>query len=171
MRNESTGLQPAIAEQARALVEEAGSLDEALRGLARLGDSLGVWRSSLRILQDDELVIAGVWSRVSTALTVGTKIPIRSSDFLDVLRHDGPLVRECPDEHPSLLDQILIDEGSRSWVLIPLREERVPVGVLALTSRIPRAFCREDAPVYAAVGKAIEQSLLDLARRSGRLRR
>jgi hypothetical protein len=93
VRNESTGLQPAIAEQARALVEEARSLDEALEGLAQLGDSLGVWRSSLRIM------------------------------------------------------------------------------LLALTSRIPRAFCREDAPVYAAVGKAIEQSLLDLARRSGRLRR
>jgi putative methionine-R-sulfoxide reductase with GAF domain len=80
-------------------------------------------------------------------------------------------VQERPDEHPSLLDQILIDEGSRSWVLIPLREEGAPVGMLALTSRIPRAFCREDASIYAAVGKAIEQSLLDLARRSGRLRR
>jgi len=36
--------------------------------------------------------------------------------------------------------------------------------MLAITSRVSRAFRREDAPVYAAVGRAIEEPLLDLVK-------
>ena len=166
-----TGVQTAIAARASMLVQEAHSLAEALEGLAgMLGESAALSRASLRMVDQDELVIVAVWTRGSTALPKGTRMPIRGSAFPDVLRESGPVVHEGPNEQPSLLDQILIDEGNRSWVLIPLHEHGATVGVLAFTSRVSRAFHREDAPVYAAVGRAIEEPLLDLVK-SGRFER
>jgi GAF domain-containing protein len=121
-------------------------------------------RASLRVVDrsDDRLVIVGVWSIEGTVLSEGTRIPLDATSFPEVVRTGGPVIFESPDRAPSLIDQIMLDEGLQSWAVIPLRDGGSIEALLALSAREPGTFTMEDGPELIALAEAIQEDVLGL---------
>jgi GAF domain-containing protein len=127
-------------------------------------------RATVRIIdpEDGEVVVVGQYVELPTALTVGTRIPYRSTSFPRVVRERRPLMScDIEDrEHPlPLLEQILWEEGVRSWVSIPLRGEIRTVGLLSFSSPEPDAFDDEDRVLFENIGLLCQDMLVALASR------
>jgi hypothetical protein len=171
-RSREPRLDAGLIDTSKAILQDAVSLDAALLELGKtVAPRLDVWRISVRMTDWErrDMVIVGVWARAGTVLKVGTRFAWTQTALPDILRTVGPVIHDGAQETPSLLDQILASEGMRSWVTIPLHEARMVTGILALSSIDLRAFTQEDIPFYTALGEHLEGSLLELARRSGRL--
>lgn len=156
----------------RAAVEAAGTLPDALAAVAaELSGGFPIVRLSVRlVVAPDMLAIAGVWTPRETALKAGTRIPARSSSLLDPGIREGRAVVFSMPEHESLLEQILRDEGIRSWVTVGLRDDEGELaGLLSFSSDRPAAFIDADVELFEALGAGLEGKLLSLARRSGTL--
>lgn len=156
---------PPADQAAREAVARASTATEALRGLATaLRSRWPVDRASLRVVDrsDDRLVIVSVWSLEGTVLTEGTRIPLESTSFPDVVRTGGPVIFESPERAPTLIDQILLDEGLQSWAVIPLREGGSIEALLALSAREPGTFRMGDGADLTALAETIQEGLLGL---------
>lgn len=171
VRSREPRLDAGLIDTARAILQDAVTLDAALLALGRtVAPRLDVWRISVRMIdwQAHEVVIVGVWARAGTVLDVGTRFPATQTALPEMLRTLQPVIHEGDEEAPILLHQILASEGMRSWVTIPLHESRAIAGILALSSIDLGAFRHEDRPFYTAFGEAVEGLVLELVRRSGR---
>lgn len=158
-------------ETARQAVSEAADLRDALRRLAgALAPRWDVARASLRTVDrsDDRLVIAAVWARDGTVLTEGTRIPLEATSYPDVVKEGGPVVFEAVTSAPTLLDQILLDEGLQSWAVIPLRRGGAVAALLALSATVPGTFTASDREELHAVAEAVEEHLLGFVHTNGR---
>jgi uncharacterized protein YigA (DUF484 family) len=173
-RSREPRLDPGLIETAKAILQDAVSLDAALLSLGKsVAPRLDVWRISVRMIDWErrDMVIVGVWARAGTALEVGTSFPATHTALPDILKALGPVIREGTEETPSLLHQILASEAMRSSVSIPLYQSRMIAGVLALSSIDLRAFTQEDVPFYTTLGEEVEGLVLRLVRWSGRFTR
>ena len=145
-------------------------LDDALSALASvLSPHIPVSRISVRTYDavDEILVVDGLWTLAPTDVGVGTRLPSRSTSFPEVERAGRAIVarwREPAVEgDASLLDRSIRDEGHRSWMVVPLRRERLLAGLLTVCSAEPDAFSDADRPFFDALGDAVADRLLALA--------
>jgi GAF domain-containing protein len=144
----------------------AGSLDAALEALASLlSERFTISRISVRtyVAETDEVEIAGVWSARPTHLDAGIRVPARSTSFVGVERRCAATLVPPPGTADPLLDQIVKDEGNRSWVATPLRGGHGVVGVLSVSSADVDGFTEADLPFFDALAIALEERLLELA--------
>ena len=152
--------------EGRDAVATAGTLDAALASLASLlSTRYPVSRIGVRTYDagSDELEIVGVWSANPTHLGVGVRVPARSTSFSEVETRGSAVLGNTPAVGDPLLDQIVRDEGNRSWVVMPLTRDRLVVGLLSVSSQEPDAFTRDDLPFFDALADAIAERLLELA--------
>jgi hypothetical protein len=157
-----------ILRAASGAVASARSVEAALDGLVTaLRPHFPISRVSLRVLDpvEDRLEIRGIWSDAETAVGVGVSIPIASTSFQEVERAGRSVIgRAGSFEEPApLLDQVLIDEGLRSWVVIPLRRDRTTLGALTVSSRDAGAFSDADLPFFDDLGIVVQSPLLRAA--------
>jgi hypothetical protein len=75
----------------------------------------------------------------------------------------GAVLGRAPGNAEPLLDQLIRDEGNRSWVVMPLMRERLLAGLLSLSSKHADAFTDADLPFFDALADAIQERILDLA--------
>jgi hypothetical protein len=170
IRGREPRLDVGLIDTSRDILQDAASLDAGLVALGkRVAPRLDVWRISVRMIDwgRGDVVIVGVWARAGTVLEVGTRIPVTQTALPELLRTLGPVIQEGEQENPRLLHQVLVNEGMRSWVTIPLHESTMIAGMLALSSLDLRAFVPEDLTFYASMGEQLEDLLLELVRRSG----
>ena len=162
---EARQIEPVVID-ARDALAVAGSMEEALASLAAaLSERYPISRISVRTYdpRSDELEIAGVWSAGPTHLGVGVRVPARSTSFAEAELRRSTLIGDAPMPGDPLLDQIVRDEGNRSWLVMPLIRDRLVVGLLSVSSREPNTFTRDDLPFFDALAGAIGQRLLELA--------
>jgi GAF domain-containing protein len=152
-------------------VLDAGTLQATLERIARaVGGLHPITRASVRIIDPedpDNFILAGVWSSGPTNLTPGTRIPVRSTSFRDAWRHGGATLLEMSelDRPPTLLDDILRNEGVQSWVTLPLRDDDLLVGLLSLSSPDPGSFTKDSRVLFETIRESCEARLIELAQR------
>ncbi len=151
-------------------VSASDRLDDALSALASVfSPSIAVSRISVRTYDavDEILVVDGLWTLAPTDVGVGTRLPARSTSFPEVERAGRAVVARWREptaaSDTSLLDRVIRDEGHRSWVVIPLRRERLLAGLLTICTAEPDAFGASDLPFFDALGEAVADRLLALA--------
>jgi hypothetical protein len=153
--------------QALGLVVERSRLDDMLGGLAALLSSrFEVTRLSLRIYDpaNDELEIAGAWSVSATGISVGTRLPLRSTSFAEVERRGRALLTQWNARSDwSLLDRVLRDEGNRAWITAPIWRERRVVGLFTVSAATETALTEEDLPFFESLSETIGARLLEAA--------
>jgi transcriptional regulator with GAF, ATPase, and Fis domain len=151
--------------EAQGALAAADTLDEALGTLASaLSHRYPISRVSLRTYdpRTEELEIVGVWSASATHLGVGVRVPARSTSFAEVELRGAALLGDSPVPGDPLLDQIVRDEGNRSWVVMPITRDRLVVGLLSVSSHEPDTFSSDDLPFFDALSGAISERLLEL---------
>jgi GAF domain-containing protein len=154
-----------IVASARDSVASCATLDAALGVLAsRLADRFRITRISVRIYdpQTDELEFVGVWSSEPTYLGAGVRMPARSTTFGEVELRGSAILGRPPVEAGPLLDQLLRDEGTRSWVVMPLARDRLVVGLLSAGSPLDGGFTEDDLALFDALAVAVGDRLLSL---------
>jgi GAF domain-containing protein len=149
----------------------ARSLDEWLaRMVEGLRPHFAMDRASVRVVDPDdgEVVFVGQHVEHPTALPVGTRVPYRSTAFPRVVRERRALMSiDEEQEFPlALLDQILWEEGVRSWVSVPLYHDGRTSGLLSFSSPQPEAFCEEDRLLFENIGLLCQDVLLAMAYRA-----
>ena len=161
-------LRIALLRAARAAVSSPQAVPEALDALVTcLRPHFPISRVSLRVLDvaEDRLQICGVWSDGETAVRPGVTIPIAATSFLELEREGRSLLRRFDElrDRPSLLDQVLHDEGLQCWIVIPLRRGLEILGTLNLAGRSPDAFAEADLPFFDDLATEVGSSLLAIA--------
>jgi GAF domain-containing protein len=151
------------------LLGRCHTLDQSIEALtAEVRRSFPVDRTSVRVLDREglHLVLVGAWSSTRSNLPVGTRVRAAATSFDTILAQRRPVfsVETAGENPPSLLDQILLHEGFRSWVSCPLEEYGRPVGILSFSSRAEGAFRRVDAPPFVRLAAACQVHLLRQAR-------
>src|SRR5438034_4236924 len=129
--------------ETRDALATADTLDGALDALASiLSHRFPLSRVSVRTYDPraDELEIVGVWSASPTHLGVGVRVPARSTSFAEVELRGSAVLGDSPVPGDPLLDQIVRDEGNRSWVVMPLTRDRLVVGLVSVSSHEPETF-------------------------------
>jgi GAF domain-containing protein len=152
--------------EARDALATANTLDAALVSLASvLSQRYPLSRISLRTYdpRTDELEIVGVWSAGPTHLGTGVRVPARSTSFAEVELRGSALIGDTPAVGDPLLDQIVRDEGNRSWVVMPVMRDRLVAGLLSVSSHEPDTFTRDDIGFFDALAPAVGARLLALA--------
>jgi hypothetical protein len=155
-----------IVADAHDAVASRHTLDAALEALASfLADRFPVLRVSVRLYdpQTDELEFVGVWSAEPTYLSAGVRMPARSTTFGEVEQRGSSILGRPPAKAGPLLDQLLRDEGSRCWVVMPLTKDRMLLGLLSVASPIADGFTDDDLPFFDALVRAVGDRLLALA--------
>jgi GAF domain-containing protein len=153
-------------DEARDALVSAHTMEDALGSLASvLSERFPVSRISVRTYdpRTDELEFVGVWSAGPTHLGPGLRVPARSTSFAEVELQGSAMLGDASSSGGPLLDQIVRDEGNRSWVVMPIARDRLVVGLLSVSSREPERFTRHDLPFFDALASAIGERLLDLA--------
>ena len=158
--------QERIVLDARETVDASATLDAALEAVASiLVGRFRVSRVSVRTYDPatDDVVFDGVWSSEPTLLVAGVRMPARSTTFAEVeLRGSAILGHPTPKTGP-LLDQVLRDEGTRSWVVAPLTRDRILVGLLSVASPDADGLTEADLPFFDALAGGIGERVLRLA--------
>ncbi len=145
-------------------------LDDALSALASVfSPYIPVSRISVRTYDavEEVLVVDGLWTLAPTDVGVGTRLPSRSTSFPEVERAGRTVVVRWREptaaSDATLLDRVVRDEGHRSWIVIPLRRERLLAGLLTVCATEPDAFSDADRALFDALGDAAADRLLALA--------
>jgi GAF domain-containing protein len=162
---EARQIEPAVAE-ARDALAAAASMDAALTSLASaLSQRYPISRISVRTYdpRTDELEFVGVWSSGPTHLGPGLRVPARSTSLVEVELRGSAILGSSPTPGGPLLDQLVRDEGNRSWVVMPITRERLVVGLLSVSSAERNTFTRHDLPFFDALAGAIGERVLELA--------
>ena len=95
-------------------------------------------------------------------LRLGVTMSRFASSLPEVERQGVALVFSGNRPGPRFADQILHEEGVRSWVSVPLRREGTIVGLLSFSSREVGAFSQEEAAFFTKLGAAVDESLIEL---------
>ena len=148
----------------------ARSVDEWLASMVEgLRPHFAIGRATLRVVDPDdgEVVFVGQYVEHPTAVPVGTRVPYRSTSFPRAVREQRPLLSTDEDqEFPlPLLDQILWEEGVRSWVTVPMRQGNRTSGLLSFSSPDPGAFSEDDLLLFENLGLLCQDVLMALAYR------
>jgi GAF domain-containing protein len=142
------------------------TLELALEGLAMfLSHRYAINRISVRTRDHatDETEIVGVWTTEPTQLGPGVRMPARATSLAEVELRGGAVLGRGPGNAEPLLDQLIRDEGNRSWVVMPLVRDRLLAGLLSVSSKHADAFTDADLPFFEALADAIQERILDLA--------
>jgi hypothetical protein len=162
---EARELERLVVDAAKAVATRT-TLDEALGALGTLlSGRYRIGRISVRIYipDTDELEFAGVWSPDPTLLVSGVRMPARSTTFAEVEAHGSAILGRPPAKAGALLDQLLRDEGARSWVVMPLLRDRLLLGLLSIASPDVDGFSETDLPFFDALANGVRRRLLELA--------
>ena len=103
--------------------------------------------------------IAALWCAGETALTVGTRMSAQSTALAEIRATGRPQVRDRIDPEESLVEQVMAQEGIRSYVTLPLREGTHATGLLSFSSRIEAAFTDEDVRVLEELAGIVGDTL------------
>lgn len=95
-------------------------------------------------------------------LRLGVTMSRFASSLPEVETQGGALVFSGNRPGPRFADQILHEEGIRSWVSVPLRREGTIIGLLSFSSREVGAFSQEEAAFFTKLGAAVGDRLLGL---------
>src|SRR5437667_7497644 len=148
----------------------ARSVDEWLaRMVEGLRPHFPIDRATLRVVdpEDGEAVVVGQYVEHPTAIPVGTRVPYRATSFPRAVREQRPIMSVDEDqEFPlPLLDQILWEEGVRSWVSVPLWQGSRAAGLLSFSSAEQDTFSDRDRLLFENIGLLCQDVLLALAYR------
>lgn len=126
-----------------------------------LRDRVSLFRASVRfVVPDTPMVeIVAVWSAGPTALEVGTRMSAHSTALARIAATGRPEVRTLVDSRESLVDQIMAQEGIRSFVTLPLRDASHIFGLLSLSSAEPNSFAEADLELLEEVARLVEDAL------------
>lgn len=146
-------------------MSDAETLDDVVVLIAEiLGSDFPLDRVSIRLCESDDetLLVAAVWSSTETKIAPGVRISKAASSLPEVIEADGPVfVSNAPTDR--LLDDVIVAEGYRSWVTIPVRRDAAIQGLLSLSSFTADAFAQSDLERLALVARLIEARVFDLA--------
>jgi hypothetical protein len=151
-------------------VEDARTADEALAAIAGcFQDELDVSRVGLRMRLRGvhDVIVAAVWSKMPTQLHAGrTHLGAGSVGevFDRVIRSRHSDIHVLGESAVPLLEELLLEEGNRAAVQIPLALDGRVEAVLTIMSSRSVAFLPEDLAFYDRVGEALAPALLPLAR-------
>jgi hypothetical protein len=144
----------------------ASTVDEALLSIvSALLPLYPLSRASLRRIDTERAIaiMVGVWAHGPTGLAKGVAVPLHLTSFgrmrstaRSQVDHDLP---------PTVLDDMLKDEGIRSWVTSPLFRGEDLRGLLSLSTRVQGAFKEEDRYFFDGVALALQDSLVTLLER------
>jgi len=157
----------ALLRAAETVVRESSSLDVALRRLCLvLAGAFELTRACIETIDDagEQVTLAGLWSSHETVVRRGASLPVSSSMF-GLISGAGRATRVELEGStpPSLINQLLAEEGNRVCVVVPLRFGAPPLAALSLSSADPAAFPDDQLPFFEALGERISWSLLRLA--------
>ena len=147
--------------------EPGRSVDDAL-GLALqdlayvLSQAFPLVRVSLRTVDfaTGTVHVAGVWAKRPSKLPPGLRMTMAAGGVAEVLAEGRAVIRR-PGKGPN--DDLLLDEGIRSTVVVPLRDGDVIRGLLSISSADPEIFDSGLLPFFDEVGRYMAASLLHLA--------
>jgi hypothetical protein len=157
-----------LIDRVRESVSSASTLDEAVERIATgLPSELEVSRVGFRMhdVDNDFVVVIGVWSKKPTQLKVGVSYPIASSlgeSFTSIVRTRVCSMRVVGKDPiaPPVVQEILAAEGNASGVLIPVpRGIEIPA-VLAIFSGRIDAFSPRDGLFFDRLGLELAAPLL-----------
>jgi hypothetical protein len=153
-------------------VEENDS-DEALdlaleRIVASMKRSFSVDEALVLMLDGDDVVTVGTWSRRSTALWTGARLHLSANSLEPMLARTNNVFsgEAMIDGFLPILDRVLAAEGSRCWVSCPLLDGALVVGALVLASAVPGSLCPSEELYFRSVASLFEGELIQLGRRS-----
>jgi transcriptional regulator with GAF, ATPase, and Fis domain len=151
------------------VLRACSTLDQSVEALtAELQPYFPIDRTSVRILDREgmHLVLVSVWSPSGTNLQVGTRVRAAATSFATMLSERRPVlsIESLGEDPPSLLEQILMHEGLRSWVSCPLEEKHRPVGILSFSSRTEGAFRPRDGHFFRDLARSCQGELVRHAR-------
>jgi hypothetical protein len=156
-----------LIEVAVAAVAGASTADEAMEALGKqVSPHLPLDHVSLRVfLPPNQLSLVALWDGGESSIKVGTVASAVATPFSEVVRRDGPVSSSDPGVYHPLVEQVLREEGIRSWVSVPLHQPGMPA-MLSFGSREADAFDEVKIDVLARIGAAVEQPLLRLSEHS-----
>ncbi|GAB4390211.1 MAG: hypothetical protein Kow0025_20670 [Thermodesulfovibrionales bacterium] len=123
-------------------------------------------RASITLLEEsrNSMRIFALDTEMPTKLKRGVRAPVEGTSASWVTRNQRPWInRDLAAEMPFPLDDVLLGEGIRSTISVPLFKDR-PLGALNFDSVRPENFSRADLEVLVPVAKhlsiALENALL-----------
>jgi hypothetical protein len=145
----------------------ARSVDDVLVGVVEvLGASYDLCRVSLRapLPGGTEVEVLAVWSRRPSDLGAGVRMPMRATSMASIIATGRTQVGTDVQAADGLLHELLVAEGIRSYVAVPLGDVAAGAPVLNLSSSRADAFSDADVPLVDAVGAVVAQRLAKLSR-------
>jgi two-component system NtrC family sensor kinase len=123
-------------------------------------------RASITLLNESKnnMNIFTLDTELPTKLVKGTKAPIKGTSAGWVTTNQKPWInRDLMEEIPFERDSILLKEGIRSTISVPLYKDK-PLGSLNLDSTLPEMYCEKDLEILIPVARqlsiALENALL-----------
>ena len=164
-------LDDALIERLRDAVSSAPTIDAAMERIGSgMPEDVEVSRVGFRMhdVENDFVVVVGVWSKQPTQLQAGVSYPIASSlgeSFTSIVRTRVCSMRVVGKDPiaPPVVQDMLIAEGSASGVLIPVPRGIDVPGVLAIFSAKVDTFTPRHAAFYDRLGLELSAPLLALA--------
>lgn len=158
----AAGSRTAAVASATTAVRDAGGVESALRAAVRsLAGEFDILRASIRELLRDgrRMTITALVSARPTALVVGATMSVNAASFPEIVASGRPIVWTPQTGAPQLADDVLLAEGIRSWITIPLHAPDGSVdGLLSFSSERTDGFSDDDdAEGFAELGRAVDE--------------
>jgi hypothetical protein len=146
-----------------AAAQGSHDLDKALGRIAGvLWPYLYLQRVSVRMRVGDKLLLVGLWTQRPTRIGKGTRMRLAASDFPEASHVEVALNKDGPS---TFTNEILQEEGVRSWASIPIPHPGLAASGLLTFSASADVFTGW-RPVFENVGEAIGARLSELARKT-----
>jgi hypothetical protein len=138
---------------------------------AQLPEALEISRIGLRTHTKNAhaVEVVGVWSRRPTVGRPVLLLPEAGStweSYEAISRLGRAQIRRFPEQDAFLYEKMLADEGSRSFIQVPIKRGDEVKAVLAIMSARSDAFSDDELLFYERLGDAVAESLIELAARS-----
>jgi hypothetical protein len=145
-------------------LSRARDVHDAVEQIARTlrGASLAIDRVSVRELSDDgaSVTVVALWTSGKATIDVGTTMSALSTSVPEILKTGLPAIGNVDDR--KLLESVLLDEGIRSWVTLPITDGARLRAILSLSSRRIDAFDPNDVQEFADLAAAIEGRIVQM---------
>jgi hypothetical protein len=142
------------------------SADEAVTSIAEtLPADLDLSRVGIRthLPETQDVIVIAAWTPTGTLLTAGMRHPSSGTmweTYESVLRLRRAQIRRIGDKDLFLYEKVLLEEGSRSAIQIPLLENGVARAILNIMSSRDDAFSDDELLYYEHLGNVVAGTLL-----------
>jgi hypothetical protein len=142
------------------------SADEAVTSIAeKLPADLDLSRVGIRthLAETQDVILIAVWTPTGTLLAAGLRHPSSGTmweTYESVLRLRRAQIRRIGDEDLFLYEKMLLEEGSRAAIQIPLLEQGVARAIMNIMSSRDDAFSDGELLFYERLGEVVAGTLL-----------